>query len=202
LSAGRQGIDRIPLRVRGARLPALDELLYMAFPLLFRFGARQVFRRAPGSAMRRRVLARTTRLSYEAQNRGDRRFVVLPYSEQAELRNVPISGGGEKVAGVGDSYRGRDGARRLLDDWTEPWETTRFEPIELLDAGDGRLLVRSHLVTRGKGSGVEVREPLAQLIVFRDGEIVEQRNWLGSWDDGLAAIGAEPELGPQSSAAA
>lgn len=142
--------------------------------------------------MRRRVLARTTRLSYEAQNRGDRRFVVLPYADDADLFNVPIAGGGDRVAVVQDRYRGREGARRLLDDWTDPWETTRFEPIELIDAGDGRLLVRSHLFTRGKESGLEVREPLAQLIVFRDGEIVEHRNWLGSWDEGLAEIGAPP----------
>jgi len=169
---------RIPIRVRKRRLPALDEILYVLYPALFRFGARQTFRRRPGSRLRRAVLARTTRLSYEAQNRGDHRFVVLPYGTDAELRNVPIEGGGERVAVVQDSYRGRAGARQLFDDWTEPWEMTRFEPFELIDAGDGRLLVRSYMFTRGKGSGLEVREPLAQLIVFRGGEIVELRNWL------------------------
>ena len=194
MSAGAGQLDRIPLRIRSRRLPAPDELLYLLIPSLFRLGARHVFRRPLGSRLRRAVLARTTRLSYEAQNRGSLRFVVLPYSDDAELRNVPIEGGGERVAaGFQDAYRGRPGARQLFEDWTEPWAMTRFEPFELIDAGDGRLLVRSHLITRGEGSGVEIREPLAQLIVFRDGEIVEQRNWLGSWDDGLAAIGAEHE---------
>ena len=38
-------------------------------------------------------------------------------------------------------------------------------------------------------SGVEIHEDLAQLVEFRDGTVIRQQNWLGSWDDGLEAAG-------------
>ncbi|CAN5435656.1 hypothetical protein BH20ACT15_BH20ACT15_01080 [soil metagenome] len=181
----RHRLDEIGPRPR----PALDERLHIRFPVAFRAGAAGVFALSHGSRLRAEVLVRTTTLSYQAQNRGDWRFAVIPYGDDSELRNVPIKGGGDRVAVVQDLYRGREGAEQLLDDWTEPWESTRFEPRELIDAGDGRLLVLSLIHTKGRGSGLEVTERLAQLIEFRRGWVARQSNWLGSWDEGLAAIG-------------
>ena len=58
-----------------------------------------------------------------------------------------------------------------------------------MDLGDGRLLILSTMTARGRVSGVEIHEDLAQLGEFRDGTVTRQQNWLGSWDDGLAAAG-------------
>lgn len=149
------------------------------------------FRLSPQSKLRRELLARNVRLSYEGQNRDDWRLTLLLYDDASELMNVPIRGGGSRVAGVGFSYVGVDGARQLAEDWVEPWEQVRFVPSEILDVGDGRLLVLSQMVARGKGSGVEVEESLAQLIEFSGGRVRRQRNWLGSWEEGLEAIGEE-----------
>lgn len=177
------------IRAPDRRRRALDERLYIRRPDLLQLGAKRTFSLPHGSRLRGRLLRRNARLSYAAQNRGDWAFVVLPYGPDSVLRNVPIAGGGERVAVVQDAYRGREGAIRLLEDWTEPFDTTRFEPEELVDIGDGRILILSHLNARARGSGMEVRERLAQLITFEDGLVSEQLNWLGSWDDGLAAVG-------------
>lgn len=144
------------------------------------------------SRIRRNLLTRNVQLSYQGQNRDDWRFTFLLYDDRSELQNVPISGGGSQVAGVGFSYRGVEGAQKLAADWTAPWESVRFEPTEMLDLGD-KMLVLSHLVAIGRGSGIEVREPLAQLIEMEDGMVRRQRNWLGSWADGFEAAGLDPE---------
>lgn len=182
-------VVRTPLRARNNRGPAFDERLFIRRPALLRRGAAFAFRLPHGSKLRRSLLTRNAELSYAAQNRRDWRFVVAPYDERSELLNVPISGGGSAVAVVQDRYVGREGALRLLEDWAEPFEDLRFEPRELLDLGDGRLLILSTMSARGRVSGVEIHEPLAQLVEFRDGMVTRQRNWLGSWDDGLAAAG-------------
>ena len=180
---------RTPLRARARRSPALDERLFIRYPWLLRSGARFALGLPQGSRLRRALLARNAELSYAAQNRRDWRIVILPYGPGSELLNVPIAGGGSAVAVVQDRYVGRDGARQLLEDWTEPFEETRFEPRELLDLGDGRLLILSTMSARGRVSGVEIHEQLAQLVEFRAGVAIRQQNWLGSWQDGLAAAG-------------
>ena len=188
---GTDGLVRSTLTVGERRRPAPDERLFLTWPGLFRWASRTTFRLSPRSRLRRALLVRNVQLSYEGQNRDDWRLTLLLYDDDSELLNVPIRGGGSRVAGVGFSYRGVDGARRLAEDWVEPWEQVRFLPSEILDAGDGRLLVLSHMVARGRGSGVEVTERLAQLIEFSGGRVRRQRNWLGSWDDGLEAVANE-----------
>ena len=89
---------------------------------------------------------------------------------------------------VQEEYSGRAGARQLLADWTEPWDETLFEPRWMFDLGDDRILVLSDILTRVRG-GPELREPISQLIEFRDGLVVKHCNWLGSWRDGLRAAG-------------
>jgi ketosteroid isomerase-like protein len=183
-----RGSEPIPLRVRARRFRGLDERVWIAFPGLLRFGSRLTFSRKPGSRLRRALLRRSTCLSYEAQNRGDWEYTLLLYADDCRLFNLPIEGGGERVAVVQEEYSGREGARQLLADWTEPWEEVVFEPKSLHDLGDGRILVLSNLVAKTR-SGLSVREPISQLIEFRHGLVVKHSNWLGSWSAGLRAAG-------------
>ena len=195
--------DAIPLKVRGRRRRGLDERLWIAFPNLLRFGSKVTFARRPGSRLRRALLTRSTRLSYEAQNRGDWEYTLLLYADECKLLNLPIEGGGERVAVVQEEYAGRSGARALLADWTEPWDETVFEPEFMFDLGDDRILVLSNIITKVRG-GPQLRERISQLIEFREGLVIKHCNWLGSWHDGLRAAGLsdtayanEPEALPQ-----
>lgn len=167
----------------------MDERLFIRYPGMMRLGARLTFALPQRARLRRALLARNAEISYAAQNRRDWRVVVAPYGPGSELLNVPIAGGGSAVAVVQDRYVGRDGAVQLLEDWTEPFEDTVFVPHELVDLGGGRLLILSTMRARGRASGVQIDEPLAQLVEFRGGLVVRQRNWLGSWDDARAAAG-------------
>jgi ketosteroid isomerase-like protein len=185
--------EAIPLKVRGRKRRGFDERLWIVAPKLLQFGSRTTFARRPGSRLRRALLKRSTELSYEAQNRGDWDYTLLLYADDCKLFNLPIEGGGERVAVVQEEYFGRDGARQLLADWTEPWDEIMFEPELLFDLGDDRILVLSNLITKVRG-GPALREPISQLIEFRDGLVVRHCNWLGSWRDGLRAAGLPDDM--------
>jgi ketosteroid isomerase-like protein len=66
-------------------------------------------------------------------------------------------------------YRGRAGALELWRSFTEVWESIRWEPEEILDVGDERVIVVNQVRMRGRDSGVEVNATGAQLWTFKDG---------------------------------
>jgi uncharacterized protein len=86
------------------------------------------------------------------------------------------------------TYAGMQGMRRMLADRDEVWEEFRMEPDEVLDAGD-RIVAVGRWVGKGKGSGVEVQQPVAHVFTLHDGRVV--RSELGFTDraDALEAAG-------------
>lgn len=74
------------------------------------------------------------------------------------------------------TYVGIDGLRRMVAAADAVWDGIRTEPLDLLDAGD-RVVVFGLLMGKGKGSGVEVRRPTAQVWTLRGGRVVR-------WDVG------------------
>jgi ketosteroid isomerase-like protein len=87
-----------------------------------------------------------------------------------------------------DEYRGHDGLRRLMEEWTENFDAFAFEVREVREAGD-KVLVLCEIVGRIKGTRVPIRQPVATLYSdFRDGRIGEGRNFL-RWREGLEAAG-------------
>ena len=72
------------------------------------------------------------------------------------------------------TYRGREGVRRALAQWFEPWDDYRIEVDRLIDLGDD-VLAETRQYARGKGSGVEVEHRIFQLWTLRDGRIRRAR---------------------------
>jgi ketosteroid isomerase-like protein len=70
-------------------------------------------------------------------------------------------------------YRGREGIRGMASMWVETFEDFRVELDEYVDAGDEHVVTPGALAGRGRGSGVEVREPYAWVIRLRGGVVVE-----------------------------
>jgi ketosteroid isomerase-like protein len=66
-------------------------------------------------------------------------------------------------------YRARDQAREAFELFLEPWDSLRWEPEELIELGDDRVLTVSRLQMRGRGSGVEVNAGGASIWTIRDG---------------------------------
>jgi ketosteroid isomerase-like protein len=69
------------------------------------------------------------------------------------------------------SYVGLEGMRLMLADRDEVWDEFRTAPREFIDAGD-RVVVIGDWVGKGKGSGIEVRQPTAHLFIVDAGRIV------------------------------
>ena len=86
-------------------------------------------------------------------------------------------------------YRGRDGVLAFHKTQTEAFgDDFAPEVHEIRPVGD-RVLVRTEVVGRARGSGVPIRQEAAHVFAdFRDGMIGEDRTFL-SWDAALKAVG-------------
>jgi len=87
----------------------------------------------------------------------------------------------------GGGYRGREGVEKFAADTRENWEELQALPEEFRDLGD-RVLVLGRLKGRGKGSGVPVDAPIANILDFRGGRIWRCRVFLDR-AEGLRAAG-------------
>ena len=88
------------------------------------------------------------------------------------------------------TYTGMQGMRRMLADTHEVWEEFRMEPDEVRDAGD-RVVAIGRWVGKGKGSGIEIQQPVADVFTLHDGRVI--RLELGFTDpaEALEAAGLE-----------
>jgi ketosteroid isomerase-like protein len=70
-------------------------------------------------------------------------------------------------------YAGHDGFRKFWRQALEAFHDIRFDPEEILDLGDRRLIT-VQLSGHGTGSGVPMNQKLFQLFTYRRGLIVRQ----------------------------
>jgi uncharacterized protein len=73
--------------------------------------------------------------------------------------------------------QGTEAARRYVEDWFETFDDFRAIPEELLDAGDGRVVVVLHISGRAKLSGITTELRFASLYTLRRGKIVRIREY-------------------------
>jgi ketosteroid isomerase-like protein len=69
------------------------------------------------------------------------------------------------------TYAGIEGIRAMLAERDEVWGEFRMEPAEFVDAGD-RVVVIGRRVGKGRGSGVDVNQPMADVFTLHGGRIV------------------------------
>jgi uncharacterized protein len=98
----------------------------------------------------------------EEWNRGDVDALVDRATEDFEWHPALV----ESVEG--EAFRGHDGFREFLADWTSTWESWELEAEELRDLGD-QVLVLTQVRAKGRGSGLELDQPFAHLFELRDG---------------------------------
>jgi ketosteroid isomerase-like protein len=68
------------------------------------------------------------------------------------------------------TYAGIEGIRAMLAERDEVWGEFRVEPDEFVDAGD-RVVAIGRLVGKGRGSGVEVNQPIADVFTLHGGRV-------------------------------
>jgi ketosteroid isomerase-like protein len=69
------------------------------------------------------------------------------------------------------TYAGIAGVRAMLAERDEVWGEFRMEPDEFVDAGD-RVVVIGRWVAKGRGSGAEVNQPIADVFTLHRGRVV------------------------------
>jgi ketosteroid isomerase-like protein len=67
-------------------------------------------------------------------------------------------------------YRGLDGFQRFVKDVDEIWEDFRFDPEDLIDAGD-HVVASVRISGRGRGSGIETEMHEFSVWTVRDGRV-------------------------------
>ena len=79
--------------------------------------------------------------------------------------------------GLRSEYEGREGWMEFMRTWTEDFEWS-IEIEELVDLGDGRVIVDTCQRAVGKGSGVPVELHMGAIWTVKDGQVVCAENFL------------------------
>jgi len=67
-------------------------------------------------------------------------------------------------------YRGREAVLELWKFFLEAWDEIRWDPQEIIELDETRLILVNHVRMRGRGSGVEVEATSVQLWTITDGK--------------------------------
>ena len=90
------------------------------------------------------------------------------------------------------THHGHAGYRKALASTIDAFEELRFDVEQVTELDEGRFVVTGHWVARGKGSGVEVRQPFGDVHTYRDGKLVRYQ-WFNNHAEALAVAGVEPD---------
>ncbi len=104
------------------------------------------------------------RRTYERFNEGDIEGVLEFCDENLEFRDLPELPG----SGV---FVGHDAFRGWFAEVSGAFDSLRFEVAELIDAGD-HVVVVTHGVGRGKGSGADVEMDFSSVWTLQDGKLI------------------------------
>jgi ketosteroid isomerase-like protein len=72
---------------------------------------------------------------------------------------------------------GRDAVRAYAQDWLDMFDEFRSEAVELIDAGEDRVIAVIKISGRAKLSGVETDLTYAALYTIRDGKVARGREY-------------------------
>ena len=98
--------------------------------------------------------------------------IVHPEIESVNAPQIVALGG--LVPGSHGRETWIEGQRRWLADWGE----LRYEPNEIIDLGDDRLLLLGRATGVGRGSGVEIDAEWGLLATISDGLIAREQSFL------------------------
>ncbi len=133
--------------------------------------------------------AELVKRGYEAWNAGDRSWVLEHMSADVEWVTPPE----DPDPGV---YRGFQGVERFWEQWRAAVGQLRFEPQEMIDAGDDVVVIARRL-GRGEQSGIDVEDTIIQVFSFgADGKCFRVREF---YDRDEAMRSVRPEVSREGS---
>ncbi len=125
----------------------------------------------------------TFREALDAFNRRDRAAWLALCDP--ELENVPPRGWPES-----EPIRGRVAVWGFYVEGNQPWEQSPFENVEVIDAGNEKVLADMRREVRGKASGAAVAWRYWQVSTFRKGKLLRIA-WFTDRAEALKAVGLE-----------
>ena len=72
----------------------------------------------------------------------------------------------------GKSYRGHEGARQMLADFDEDWESLRMEVDRIHEADGDEVVLLVRMRGRGRASGVDLEVPMGFVWRFSNGKAI------------------------------
>ena len=138
----------------------------------------------PRSRLRQAIIRRSVLLAFEALNRRDFPATFVGYHPNV----VSIWPGRMVSLGFDPVMRGLKARIDAHMRWEAEWGEWRIEPEELIDLGDGRLLVTSRPQGIGLGSGATVEMSGAFLITVSAGRVIREQLF-DDRDEALEAVG-------------
>jgi ketosteroid isomerase-like protein len=151
----------------------LEERLALRFPHLLDFVAGAIGR-LPNSRLRRALFRRVVQTGWEAFNRRDLEAAFLLYHPDCASTYPP----GLATIGLGAGTHGLDERMRSQQKALDEWAEFRFEPEELIDPGDGRLLSIGRMRGTGLSSGATVDVEWAALFTTVGGRVIREQIFL------------------------
>jgi ketosteroid isomerase-like protein len=87
-------------------------------------------------------------------------------------------------------YRGHDGFRKWIADWSDSWASWRIEDVEVRPAGEDRLIALFVMFVKGQGSGIDLSRHDALVCTLRAGKIAKLV-YYNDQQQALKAVGLE-----------
>jgi ketosteroid isomerase-like protein len=106
-----------------------------------------------------------------AFNRGDLDTLVESWSDDIDHRAI------EGALDDRGAMHGKEAVRAYMQDWLDMFDNLRTEAVELIDAGEDRVIAVTRISGRAKLSGVETDLTYAALYTIRDGKIARGREY-------------------------
>jgi ketosteroid isomerase-like protein len=108
---------------------------------------------------------RLARQLFERWNSGNHEVVPEIVDRDVAL-HTPLS------STRGAPYEGYDGIRARVAEVESKFESLRFEVEESKELDDGRVLATGVAHVRGRGSDIELDQPMEWLLTFREGKLL------------------------------
>jgi ketosteroid isomerase-like protein len=165
-------IVRQPIRLSAQSRRRLEERLSLRFPRLPAAVNRGLFRLPARSRVRRLMFSRTVQLTAEASNRGDYEVAFMHYHPDVELNSPP---GNVGIGTFPETLFGREERIRFERGWRDGWDDFRYEPEELIDLADQRILLLGRMMGSGPASGAVLESEWADLLTISRGQVIREQ---------------------------
>ena len=166
--------DTVRIRLRPQTLSSrrsLEDRLAIRFPATMAQLGRAVLVLPLRSRLRQVLVRRFAERGVAAYNRKDYDALLTVYAHDVEVTvNRQM-----RALGLEPAYHGRDGLRRYHERWTDEWGAWWMAAEEVIDLGDGQMLLLGRVRGEGTTSGAQTDSEFANLTETHRGLVRSER---------------------------